>query len=429
MTLFPYHRQRLALSTLVLLALGNSPAFAGGLSFSNHGAKATGMANAFAGQADDPSALFYNPAGITQAPGTQAMVGSSVVYFDSTFRSSTTGESTELQDHVLLIPHIFFTHRVKQWDERFSIGLGITTQFGVGIDWPDTWQGRFNSTNAKLRVTVYNPAVAFQATPTLSVAAGLRYADVAAELEQQITLGNGESKARAHGLTAHPIGWNVGLLYRVTETMSVGLQVRSELQAKLKGQVDITGPGATGLGSGTGFATAGLHSRVTLPPQVVVGLSTKMIPRWTINADVEWEGWSRVGSLPRDVIGSTALDAVSTRLWKNSWVYRVGAAYAATERLAVRGGYFYDETPIPDNTFDANIPHANQHGLSAGAGYGWDRVAYDLAYMIGLYEKRSIDRSTLDPNNKGGPLGLGPPAFGSYSTLSHVLTVSVTFTF
>lgn len=418
-----------AVCGLVLLALGSDEAFAGGLSFLEHGAKAAGMANAFAGQADDPSALFYNPAGMTHLPGTQVMVGSAVVYFDSMFRSSTTGEATALQDHFPLVPHLFLTHRFRQWDERLSIGVGIFTPFGIGVDWPDTWQGRFNSTNAKLRVTVYNPTVAFQATQTLSVAAGLRYADVAAEFEQQINIGTGESKLRGYGLTARPIGWNAGLLYRLTDTTSVGLHFLSELQAKLKGQVDITGPGAAGLGSGTGFATTGFHSQITLPPQAVVGLSTKIVPRWTINADVAWEGWKTVGSLPRDFVGSAALDAVSPRLWKNSWAYRVGADFAATDRLALRGGYFYDETPVPDSTFDANIPTANLHAFTAGAGYGWDRVGLDLAYLIGFYEKRSIDRSTLDPNNSGGALGLGPPAFGSYSTTTHALTVSLTFKF
>jgi long-chain fatty acid transport protein len=424
------NRARLiAAGMLAFLAWPGGDAFAGGLSFSEHGAKATGMANAFAGQADDPSALFYNPAGITQLPGTQIMAGGSVVYLDTTFRSSTTGESTQLQDHFTLVPHLYITHRFKKWDERLSIGLGIYTPFGTVVDWPDHWPGRFDSTNAKLRVTIINPTVAFRATPKLSVAAGFRYADAAAEFEQKFNIGNGESKLRGHDLAAHPIGWNAGLLYRLMETTSVGLQFKSELQAKLRGQADINGRGAVGLGSPTGFATAGFHSNIKLPPQVVGGLSTKIIPRWTINADIEWQGWNTLGSLPRDFVGSTRLDTVSRRLWKNSWVYRLGAEYAATDRLALRGGYFYDETPIPDNTFDANVPNANLHGLTAGTGYGWDRATLDVAYLIGFYEKRSIDSSTLDPNNKGGARGLGPPAFGSYSTTSHVLTVSVTFKF
>lgn len=424
-----YRARLIAAGLLAFLAWPAGDAFAGGLSFSEHGAKATGMANAFAGQADDPSAIFYNPAGITQLPGVQAMAGTAIVYLDSVFRSSTTGESMQLQDHFPLVPHLYITHRFSKWDERFSIGMGVYTPFGIVVDWPDNWQGRFDSTNAKLRVTIYNPVVAFQATTRLSVAAGIRIADVAAEFEQKFNIGTGESKLRGYDLAAHPIGWNAGLLYRLTETTSVGLQFKSELQAKLRGRADINGPGAAGLGSANGFATAGFHGNIKLPPQVVGGFSVRMMPRWTVNADIEWQGWKTLGSLPRDFVGSTALDSVSRRLWNNSWVYRLGAEYAATDRLALRGGYFYDETPIPDNTFDANIPNANLHGLTAGSGYRWDRATFDVAYLIGFYEKRSIDNATFDPNNKGGARGLGPPAFGSYSTTSHVLTVSVIFKF
>lgn len=404
-----------------LVCLGGE-AFAGGLSFSEHGAAATGKANAFAGEANDPSALFYNPAGITQLPGTQVLAGGSVVYLDNTFRSSTTRESTGLQDQFVLVPHFYITHRFKAWDERLSLGVGVFTPFGIVVDWPDTWQGRFDSTNAKLRVTIINPTVAVRATDKLSLAAGVQVADVAAEFEQKIDIGTGESKLRGYDLTAMPVGWNVGVLYRLTDTTSAGLTFRSELKANLRGKADLTGSAAAAVG----FSTADFRSGIKLPPVIVGGISTKIIPRWTINADIAWEGWRTLGTLPRDFVGSTVIDSVSQRLWTNSWVYRLGVEYAATDRVALRGGYFYDETPIPDNTFDANIPNANLHGVTGGMGYQWGSTTLDLAYLIGFYEKRSIDGSTLDPNNKGGSLGLGPTAFGSYSSTAHVLTISLT---
>jgi long-chain fatty acid transport protein len=404
-----------------LICLGGE-AFAGGLSFSEHGAAATGKANAFAGEANDPSALFYNPAGITQLPGTQVLAGGSVVYLEDTFRSSTTGESTGLQDQFVLVPHFYITHRFKAWDERLSLGVGVFTPFGIVVDWPDTWQGRFDSTNAKLRVTIINPTVAVRATDKLSLAAGVQIADVAAEFEQKIDIGTGESKLRGYDLTAMPVGWNVGVLYRLTDTTSAGLTFRSELKANLRGKADLTGSAAAAVG----FSTADFRSGIKLPPVIVGGISTKIIPRWTINADIAWEGWRTLGTLPRDFVGSTVIDSVSQRLWTNSWVYRLGVEYAATDRVALRGGYFYDETPIPDNTFDANIPNANLHGVTGGMGYQWGSTTLDLAYLIGFYEKRSIDGSTLDPNNKGGSLGLGPTAFGSYSSTAHVLTISLT---
>lgn len=442
--------RRVAVSVIVLLAWGSGESWGGGLSFGEHGAKATGMANAFAGQADDPSALFYNPAGITQLEGTQVIYGGSVVYLDTTFRSSTTGESTQLQDQFPLVPHFFVTHKFKSLD-KLSIGLGIYTPFGLTIDWPDNWQGRFTSINAKFRATIIHPTVAYRVTEDLSVAAGLRWANVSAEFQQKFNVGTGESKARAWDGTADPIGWNVGLLYKLPAryATSVGIQFRSEIQAQIGGTAEFSGPAAAL------FKPTRFHSSFKMPPQLVLGVSTKFIPNWTINAEVEWEGWSTVGTLPLHFVSTPdsplnqqALDQAGCtnqqggaqagcRLWKNSYVYRIGAEYKPVGRpYAFRAGYFFDETPIPDNTFDSNIPNANLHAFTVGSGYEWDvrgeslkKVGLDIAYLIGFYEKRSIDNSTLNPDNKGGALGLGPTAFGSYSSTAHVLTVSLTLKF
>ena len=427
------------MSVIVLLAWGSGESWGGGLSFPEQGAKATGMANAFAGQADDPSALFYNPAGITQLSGTQVMIGTSIVYLDTVFRSGTTGESTQLQDQFPLVPHFFVTHKFKSWD-KLSIGLGVFTPFGLKVDWPDNWQGRFDSINVKLRATIIQPTIAYEVTKDFSVAAGLRYANVAAEFQQKFDVGTGESKARLFDGTANPIGWNVGLLYKLPEryATSVGVQFRSEIQAKINGNAEFSGPAAA-LFNPTKF-----HTSFKNPPQLVVGVSTKSIRNWTINADVEWEGWSTIGAIPLhfettqgSVLNQQLLDQPGRKLWKNSYIYRIGAEYKPENRpYAFRTGYFFDETPIPDNTFEANIPNANLHALTVGSGYEWytqgeslKKVGLDIAYLIGFYEKRSIDNSTLDPNNKGGTLGLGPTAFGSYSSTAHVLTVSLTLKF
>ena len=407
---------------LALLVGLTTAAFAGGFSFTEHGAAASGKANAFAGEANDPSAIFYNPAGITQLPGTQLMIGTSIVKLDSTFRSSTTGENTHLEDQFPIIPHFYITHRFGKWDERLSVGLGVYTPFGIVIDWPDNWQGRFDTTNARLRVTVYNPTVAYQVTPGLSVAAGIRIADAGAEFEQKFNIGLGESKVRVHDLDAHPIGWNVGLLYHLKEiSTSVGLQFRSELQAKFNGSADFSGPDVDALS----IENTKFHTSVKFPPQLILGVSTKAIPRWTINADIEWEGWRTVGSIPKSFDGAaSALNSRGLRLWENSYVFRLGAEYAATERITLRGGFFYDQTPIPDNTFDPTIPNADLYALTIGAGYKWQATSVDIAYLLGFYEKRAINSSTIVPDNVAGTT-----TFGSYSTTAQVLVLSVTHRF
>jgi long-chain fatty acid transport protein len=51
----------------------------------NQGAAAIGQGDAFAAQADDPSAIHYNPAGMTQLPGYQFMLGTNLFSTRTTF--------------------------------------------------------------------------------------------------------------------------------------------------------------------------------------------------------------------------------------------------------------------------------------------------------------------------------------------------------
>src|SRR5258705_4907594 len=59
------HLRSLRLLIVTLMAcLLSATAFGAGFSIFEQGAKASGMAGAFVATADDPSAVFYNPAGI-----------------------------------------------------------------------------------------------------------------------------------------------------------------------------------------------------------------------------------------------------------------------------------------------------------------------------------------------------------------------------
>src|SRR5215813_7958142 len=55
--------------------IGVEPVLAQVPRIQGQGAAASGMSNAFSAQADDPSALHYNPAGMTQLQGIQLMAG------------------------------------------------------------------------------------------------------------------------------------------------------------------------------------------------------------------------------------------------------------------------------------------------------------------------------------------------------------------
>src|SRR5215475_9240351 len=95
----------------------------------NQDAEAIGRGNAFTATADNPSALYYNPAGITQLEGHNVQAGCLLymnIYADY---DSPSGERFENKHKLLPIPNLGYVFTPK--DQPFSFGLGVYAPFGL----------------------------------------------------------------------------------------------------------------------------------------------------------------------------------------------------------------------------------------------------------------------------------------------------------
>lgn len=77
-----------ALAALGGLATAPSTARAGGFEYSAAGTRALGRGGAFAARADDPMALFYNPANLADLSGMQLYLNAHLALFDACYRRS-----------------------------------------------------------------------------------------------------------------------------------------------------------------------------------------------------------------------------------------------------------------------------------------------------------------------------------------------------
>src|SRR5688572_18892853 len=71
------------------------PAHAGGLIVPGYGSQGQPRAGAFVAKADDPSALYYNPAGFARQRGTSVQIGLNFIDFSQRFRRAGAYEPTE----------------------------------------------------------------------------------------------------------------------------------------------------------------------------------------------------------------------------------------------------------------------------------------------------------------------------------------------
>ena len=380
-------RMKLCYFSLILLVFIPSVVFGNGFATNEQSIRAIGRGGAFAAQADDPSAVYYNPAGIVQLEGTQATGGVSFIIPTVTFKSSvnnttlntTVGKETDLEDNIFAIPNFYITHKLF---EQWSLGFGAFSNFGLGTDWPDDWEGRFliGGTEANLSTFTLNPVVAYRPIQKLSLSAGVVFQYLNIELKNKRFTGTASEPNQKLEGDNWQVGWNVGALFWLTDEVRLGASYRSRVDHSIDdGTFDITGILNTG-------ATADLE----LPAVLYLGVN------WTRDAlslefNAHWTEWSTYEKL--EVLLDTGSTILSEKDWKDVWAYRFGAEYKLNEMFDLRAGLVYDESPIPDRTLDILVPSGDRWLFTGGLGVHYNKWNFDFAYNFVLDEDRTVDNN------------------------------------
>ena len=109
---------------------------------------ATARGNAFVATADNPSAIYYNPAGITQLEGQNFRAGFYAITLHSAYTAQLTGTESDTKDEVQVAPQVFFVCSPKE--QPLSYGLGFYSPYGLGLEWPDNTGIRTFATKARI---------------------------------------------------------------------------------------------------------------------------------------------------------------------------------------------------------------------------------------------------------------------------------------
>lgn len=411
------------LSVLLVLLFTASTSFAAGFRLPEAGAKAMGMGFAFTGQADDPSAIYFNPAGLTQLKGQNVMVGGTFVrenggeYTGTTPVDNTTAIKNETQKNLnFMIPNMYYTK--TNASTGFAYGIGIFVPFGLGQEYNDKGASIFRNqiTKIDLKTVVVNPTVAFKVNDVLSVGAGIDYMYGKAKLAK-VAVVPGVGNIYDLGLegTGDAWGYNFGLLLKPSANLRVGANFRSPFTLKIKeGDVEIRNINSTvafvpnpvpppaaftaaQVFGGTSFDTKG-SATIGLPATFTLGVSYTM-DRLTVNADADWTFWHSYKSLPIDIKDNRAIlpDSNAPKRWKDVVALRLGGEYRVTDPLALRAGFVFDQNPVPADTLGPELPDADRLNYMVGAGYKIGKVTIDGALMY--IDK--FDRTVSNPQFNG----------------------------
>ena len=199
------------LAVCLLWACQVTTAGAEGFALTEWSSRGLSLAGGMVGRADDPSAIAYNAAGITQLPGTHVMGGFAAIAPMGTIDldlADGSHTSTTTKPHIWAAPHAYVTH---QLNDRFWLGLGLFSRFGLGNEFADNWTGRYNLTNINFQTFSLVPTVALKVNDVLSLSAGVEIMHASFAMGQQIPsmqyIGYFPSKGEDSKMTLNGTGW------------------------------------------------------------------------------------------------------------------------------------------------------------------------------------------------------------------------------
>jgi len=468
-----------ALVAAVFLFAGG--ARAGGFALSGVGSKAIGMGGAFRGLADDWSAAYWNPAGLTQLEKSEinAMLVAITahpeytpdIYYYGIDVGYRNGKTYFPNDKSIFIPDFSGFVKLPSMQD-LTFGLAVYVPYGLGSEW-NLFRGEYPAElglyhavpwydhKADLKVIDFHPTVAkafMDGKLSLGVGLSFQRGDVTFN---RIYLKPSGLPVPNENLIINSVmegdGWgvggNFGILYKLSDKLQFGVSGRTGNTMKIKGSADqelytianndlrtiLLGQSYTAAESAqvmflfapdNHVATLDAKADLKTPADIGFGLAVKPSNKLTITADVAYTAWSRLDSIlirldGTDPSGAEAQDNTIVLEWDNAVRFSAGLEYWAIEPLAIRLGYYHDPSPVPDETFTPLIPDSgNKESFDIGAALRVSalELSYNFEYMA--FAERKI--TTLSDPNGDGYFDNYPGVFKSKLYASHV---SLTYRF
>jgi len=420
-----WHGNSVVLAIIVagsLFCWGASSAWASGFALMQQGTAAMGQGNAFVAEANDASAIFYNPAGLNQIKRTQVYQGSFFNYPDREYSGGGQDSQTNHRLYRSLTAYIAIPVH-----DRLALGLGFFSPFGMGTVWPPTWAGRYITTFSSLHTYNLNPVMSVKVLDNLSLAAGFDVLWSKVRLKRKFPVvvrgkafPDGETEFTGQG---SGVGYNLGLHYEPRTGVKLGVAYRSQIKVNHRGGFTSSPPAPLPGGIATSAEGA-----IVYPPSLTMGIAYSRFKPFTFEFDTTWTGWSSYSKqkvnldIPLTPNGVTTL--TNPKNWHDAWAFRFGANYEVNEWVKLRAGYIYDLTPVPNTSFDPQVPDANRHIFTVGKDLKIMRFTLGIAYNYILSESRTKNNTIV---TNGVPATL--QANGRYNSDVHSLGLSWSFQF
>lgn len=393
---------------LIFITIINCSLFGNGFNLNSIGSRAASMGGAFIGLADDYSAVFWNPAGLAQLKGRTLSFYITDVIPSSTWNWDRQDPyypdihaKTETRHYLSGL--LAFYRPIKR---DLIAGIGVYVPSDIGTKWNGyelkniSLGGIYAEWSSRLRVIAISPVLSYRIDKTLSIGASLNFYYGRLNLKQVVLSNQYSESSSGYGL-----GFTAGVLFTPpNEILSIGLTFKTGYKIRFKGEAESFFL--------PGNPESNFSREISWPMSVGWGIAAKPSDRLTITTDFQWTNWSIMEVITPNYENADWQGLYDTYrrefdielLWDHTLQIRLGCEYQLKERIALRGGYYYDDSPSSGIRLNFLLPSLPHHGITMGIGCRAGNIQYDfgLEYLIGL--KQEIDLMNPYPGVHGGSI-------------------------
>jgi long-chain fatty acid transport protein len=409
--------QRSLVHYLAVLSLGFSPILANAAGFRVPLESVGDLGNAFAGGAaltQDASINAYNAAGLSFLHKQQFVAGAVGVLSSSEFKGtvtapalipeglggipfSATGKAKSTSNGV--IPSFYYSHPVN---EKIDLGIGVTTPFGLGLDFGDNSMMRYALVKAQQRSFNIGPSISYLINPQWSIGAGpnFQYYSLSAVVRQNtrtIPLAGGFTDSESK-LAAHHWGYggHIGVLFAPTEATHLGLAYRTKINHDMSGESDF--------GSGVSPLLTSSNNNFKLKftaPAILMLSAYHAFSDWAVMGTVDYTYWNAFKNIKLYNVAAvspgglpTSVNTVIPQNFKNTWHMALAVNRQLNDHWLFRLGVAHDQNAT--NNIDRAVEFGNGslYSINIGTRYQYDpALAIDAAYAHSFIKKTNINHT------------------------------------
>ncbi len=403
------------------ICLISGPVMASGFAVSYQSVSAMGTAYAGAGVlGEDASSQWFNPATMTQLETTEFSVPMHQVWVDTSFETGSGGTfnglipqagagAGDFDDVEPFVGSLFMAVPVS---DSMTFGLSVLSPFGTKIEYESGWgnayvtppppgglgpvtAGDFYATESDLKTLNINPSLAIQLSNRLSVALGLSYQTLDADIRNAATRLEGDDDA---------FGWNVGATFSADDNNHFGIAYRSEMSYEVEGDITFSNAGAalsTASGSPVAPGRYAGTADIDLPASLQLSYAGDLSERTRLLLGVEWTEWSSLDAL---VVESPSLAFNPTEEfdWNNTVRYSLGMNHELARGTVLRVGVAKEDATQGTDNRSAISPDSDRVWATLGAGFSpSENMTIDVGYAHIFVDDADINRADKGAQLKG----------------------------